>query len=74
MKTMPAKQPSRHYEKYREWEWKRDNKEAGPYCLVKLLCDSCGYRWADNIRLTLPPCPECGETERIFEYETLLVG
>jgi len=60
-------------ERYREWERQRDEGEAGFYCLVKLLCDDCGYRWADNVRMTLPPCPRCGSA-RVYEYETLQVG
>jgi rubrerythrin len=59
---------------YEEWRRQRDEKETGLYSLVKLVCDRCGHRWADNVRLTLPPCPNCGETESTYEYETLQVG
>ena len=67
---MPRK---RIEERYGEWERQRDEGEVGFYCLVKLLCDDCGYRWVDNVRTTLPPCPRCGST-RVYEYETLQVG
>jgi len=58
--------------KYKEWLVQRD-KEIGFLCLVKLVCDDCGMRWVQNVRQTLPPCPECGSDE-VFEYDTLQVG
>jgi DNA-directed RNA polymerase subunit M/transcription elongation factor TFIIS len=58
---------------YEEWKRRRDDGEPGLYCLVKLVCDSCGYRWIEDVRLTLPPCPKCGSGE-VYEYETLQVG
>jgi hypothetical protein len=59
-------------EAYRRWVRQR-NGEPGPDCLVKLVCDGCGRRWAERVRQTLPPCPECGSFE-VYEYETIQVG
>jgi len=59
--------------KYEQWTRQRDTKEAGLYCLVKLVCDSCGHRWTENVKLSLPPCPVCG-SENVYEYDTILVG
>jgi len=58
---------------YKDWQEHRDEEEWGFYCAVKLLCDNCGKRWVDFVRLTLPPCPRCGSRE-VFEYETVCVG
>ncbi|NPV51818.1 MAG: hypothetical protein HPY60_11590 [Candidatus Methanofastidiosum sp.] len=57
---------------YNEWKKQRED-EIGFYCFVKLLCDSCGKRWVEHVKQTLPPCPYCGG-EEIFEYETISVG
>jgi len=62
----------KNQKKYERWLNQRD-KEVGYLCLVKLVCDNCGERWAENVRQTLPPCPECGSNE-VFEYDTLQVG
>jgi len=59
--------------KYKEWAERRDKHETGFYCTVKLICDDCGKRWVDCVRLTLPPCPRCGG-ENVYEYETISVG
>jgi len=52
-------------QKYKEWEEHRDKKEIGFFCSVKLICDSCGKRWVDDVRQTLPPCPKCGSVETL---------
>jgi len=58
--------------KYERWLARRD-EEAGVLCLVKLVCDECGKRWAELVISTLPPCPRCGSDD-VHEYETVQVG
>jgi len=60
-------------ELYREWMTHRDMEEVGYHSFVKLICDDCGYRWADYVKATPPPCPRCGSYE-VYEYETISVG
>ena len=57
---------------YQKWKERRD-EEYGFLCLVKVLCDNCGFRWVENVRQTLPPCPKCKSLD-VYEYETLQVG
>jgi len=57
---------------YEDWEKER-NREPGMNCLVKVICDSCGNKWTEDVKQTLPPCPKCG-SDNVFEYDTLSVG